>query len=128
MFDILPTLGSEAAAYVARHHSEVMRRLPENSTGQNVPHPMRILNVRVKRISAVFGVEVTYCPARLHVLSVHACYDVSPFYDMARGLESTVGLCPVSDLVHVRHVVGAFVPNGGRGRRHCQVARRDRGH
>src|SRR5260370_20337885 len=35
--------------------SEVMRRLPENATGQNVPHPMRILNVRVKRISLLFG-------------------------------------------------------------------------
>src|SRR6266404_7248674 len=77
MFGILPTLGSEAAAYVARHHSEVMRRLPENSTGQNVPHPMRILNVRVKRISVLFGVIVANCPARLHVLSVDARYDVS---------------------------------------------------
>src|SRR5260221_3510 len=85
MFDILPTLGSEAAAYVARHHSEVMRRLPENSTGQNVPHAMRILNVRVKRISVLFGVIVANCPARLHVLTVDARYDVSPSHDMKRG-------------------------------------------
>src|SRR6266403_5029897 len=125
MFDILPTFGSEGAAYVARHDSEVMRRLPENSPGQNVPHPMRILNVRVKRISILLGVIVTYCPARLHVLSVDPRYDVSPSYDMARGLERTVCLRPVSDLEHVRHVVGTFIPNGWRGRRHCEVARRD---
>src|SRR5258706_16105751 len=99
-----------------------MRRLPENSTGQNVPHPMRILNVRVKRISVLFGVIVAYCPARLHVLSVDARYDVSPSYDMARGLERMVRLRPVSDLEHMRHIVGTFIPNGGRGQRHREVA------
>src|SRR5258707_3778524 len=128
MFDTLPTFGSEGAAYVARHDSEVMRRLPENSTGQNVPHPMRILNVRVKRISVLFGVIVANCPARLHVLSVDARYNVSPSYDMARGLESTVRLRPVSDLEHVRHIVWTFIPNGGRAPRPWRGARPDCGH
>src|SRR6266404_9150147 len=128
MLDVLPALNSKGAAYVTGHHSKVMRRLPENATSKNVPHSMRILNVRVKRVSALFGVIVTYCSTRFHVLRMDACYDVSPPHDMARGLERSVRLRPVSDLEHVRHIVGTFIPNGGRGRRHCEVARRDCGH
>src|SRR6476646_10313168 len=128
MLDILPALSSKGAPYVAGHHPKVMRRLPENATSKNVPHSMRILNVRVKRVSALFGVIVTYCSTRFHVLRMDACYDVSPPYDMARGLERTVRLRPVSDLEHVRHIVGAFIPNGRRGRRHREVAHRDRRH
>src|SRR6478752_449312 len=83
MLDILPALSSKGAAYVAGHHPKVMRRLPENAASKNVPHSMRILNVRVKRVSALFGVIVTYCSTRFHVLRMDACYDVSPPYDMA---------------------------------------------
>src|SRR5580692_4089273 len=125
MFDVLPPLGPEGTTYIARHHSEVMRRLPENAAGQNVPHSVRILDVRVERIAVLFGVVVAYCAAWLHVLGVDARYNVPPSHDMARGFERAVRLHVVSDLEHVRHIVGTFIPHGGRGRRHREVTRRD---
>ena len=91
MFDVLPALSSEGTAHVPGHNPEVMRRLSKDSTCQNVPHPMRILNVSIKGISALSGVIVAYCPARLHILSMDTRHDVSPSYDMARCLERTRG-------------------------------------
>ena len=125
MLDILPTLGSKGAAYIARYNSEVMRRLLKNSIRQNISHSMRILDVRVKRDTGSPCGHTDLLPAGLHVLSVNPRYDVSSSYNMTRGLERAACLRPVSDFEHMRYIVGTFIPNGGRGRRDREVARRD---
>src|ERR1700756_4794181 len=112
MFDVFPAFSSEGTAHVPGHNPEVMSRLSKDTTCQNVPHPMRILNVGIKGISALSGVIVAYCPAWLHILSMDTRHDVSPSCDMPRCFERTVRLRPISNLELVRNIVGTFIPNG----------------
>src|SRR6185503_6533300 len=87
---ILPALGAEGAADVARDDPDALLGDAEDGTGQHLADPMRVLDVRMEGVAILAGVVDAEGAARLHVLGVHPCDDVAAGYDMRGSRERRV--------------------------------------
>ena len=72
VFDILPALGTEAAAHVVAHHAHAALRHLEHHVGEHVAHAVRVVHVGVQRVAIFRRIEGADRAARLHVLRMDA--------------------------------------------------------
>ena len=108
---VLPALGAERPAHVARDHPDLVLRDLEDVAGQRVAHAVRVLDVGVEGVAVLPRVVHPERAARLHVLGVHAGDDVAAPHPVGGPGEGRLGRRLVSELVQVGHVVRALVPD-----------------
>ena len=125
VLDVLPALGPEAAANVARDHPHLALGHLEDVLRQHVAHPVGVLNVGIERHAVLAGIVDAERTARLHVLGVHARDLIAPLDDPGRPLDRLVGGSLVAALDEVGNVVGTVVPYRGRPRLHRVGGRGD---
>ena len=127
MLDILPALGAEAAADVARDHPHLALGHLEDVLRQHVAHAMGILHVGIEGHAILARIVGAERAARLHVLGVHPRDHVAPLDDPGGALDRLVGGGLVAALDEVGDVVGAVVPHRGRAGLHRVGGRGHRG-
>ena len=110
MLGVLPALGAEGAADVARDHADLVLGDLEDVGGERVAHAVRVLHVGVERVAVLARVVGPERAARLHVLRVHARDHVAALDDAGGLRERRVRGRLVPGLVEVADVVGALVP------------------
>ena len=126
---VLPALSAEAAAHVAGDDPDLVLRDLEDIAGQRVPHPMRILHVRVERVAVLAGVVDAQRAPRLEILRVHAGDDVAPADHVRRRRHRGVGGGLVPRGEDIGDIVRGLVPDpraARRGRRRGIRHRRQR--
>ena len=127
MLDILPALGAEAAADVARDHPHLALGHLEDVLRQHVAHAVGILHVGIEGHAILARIVGAERAARLHVLGVHPRDHIAPLDDPGGALDRLVGGGLVAALDEVGNVVGAVVPHRGRAGLHRVGGRGHRG-
>src|SRR5712672_6747 len=110
MLGILPPLGAEPAADIARDDPDLAFRDFENTSGERLAHPMRVLHIGVERETVLAGVPHADRTARLHEMGIDPADHIAALDDASRLGESRLGRGLVAGLEQVRDVVGALVP------------------
>ena len=109
---VLPALGPEGAAHVARDHADLVLGDLEDIGGERVPHPVGVLHVGVERVAILAGIVDAERAPRLHVLRVDATDEVAPSDHAGGGGDGGIGGRLIARLEDVRDVVGTLVPDG----------------
>ena len=117
MLHVLPALGPEAAAHIARNDADLVLGDLEDIAGEGVPHAVGILHVGVERVAVLAGVVHAQRAARLQILRVHAGDDVAPADDVRRPRDGGVGGGLVPRGKNVGDIVGGLVPDPRAARR-----------
>src|SRR5712671_5389683 len=99
MLGILPPLGAEPAADIARDDPDLAFRDFENTSGERLTHPVRVLHIGVEGKAVLARVPHADRTARLHEMRIDPADDVAALDDVRRLGEaaSVAVLLPASN-------------------------------